>query len=1041
MFRFSAFLLSFFLLSLAMAQSPTPGKFPGVLLEAEDFKIQSGWKVLTNGQGNYMVDIIGFNHISGERLLSLPAGDEKGLATANARLSENGQYRLWVRYEYPVGSDCSFEVQVVQKGKVVFSTLVGSQTALRYGLGDPVSKAQHDPSWGSEGLMEEAFTTPELEAGEIQIQLKGAGQEKSPWVFANRNVDLVLLTRDLGDAGIKEKRKGNNLYPFLDLVRELAGARFSIRFTNESGKAASYSASHIYNRSPWGINEGLIARDIPPGKKSEWVPLFLQDTCHFGATRFNGPGEFTVEIKPVAGGKIQAFNGNNQAVIFIPPYPDKGEQSVSVEAKIQEILGYLASSKPIGKKPIQPFCYGGWMPLGQDNEYGKYYAKLYAALGFRSYHPANSGTHVEKNMAEVGIPPSKSAAISSYRNPPTPNNIAKALLQVKREKLEGRVRWFDYGDEIAFSEWLDLALNEQVAALNKGVGKVKAETLLAAGWKAWLEKKRPQAQLRDYWLPDWGNPDPMRMKPDSSAKAALQNPVLYVDSLEFYETYAISQVAQWAKNVRDQLGQDVLCGANYSCHPFYYPPVAMYVRWFRSGAAELGRHSEYYWQVTQPSPLGNGYIAEMFSAGMRKNPRAVLRQYTMPHAPGNTDEDFLRTAFTHLAHGAKMLDFFGIGLNETFTENHVDHRALSRFRAIRDVTHAVGFVEDLLPQSVPAQSEVAILVSESTERWDFAGIAQDRAGHAWFGPDFRKTRLHYHLDRLGLWKALTFLGHAPDLIIEEDINQEDLRRYKVLFLTGDCLPPELAAVLQDWVSQGGHLVASAGAGRFDKYKSPILDFQNLLGLEARLPGEITSLIRPGIELPPMKPTGFLQGEKWKLPNLGPAEKILPGKEARVLGKWEEDGSPAVVAKKIDKGSVVTFSTLPGLGFLWSCLQPPRVPDRGINVHRLPDFGQSELLTALESVLADASLKPWVTSDPPLVDKRLIKKEGGDWFLPLANYQSDKESKISFKIRLPGKPLRVESAFLGSLPFQEIPGGIQVVHPKLGPGDILRFVMH
>ena len=91
----------------------------------------------------------------------------------------------------------------------------------------------------------------------------------------------------------------------------------------------------------------------------------------------------------------------------------------------------------------------------------------------------------------------------------------------------------------------------------------------------------------------------------------------------------------------------------------------------------MGRHSEYFWQVGQPGPMVNGFIAEHFRAGLRDNPRGVLRQYTMPHAPGNTDANFLRTCFTHLAHGATALDFFGIGLNESFTENHIDHRAAS----------------------------------------------------------------------------------------------------------------------------------------------------------------------------------------------------------------------------------------------------------------------------------------------------------------------------------------------------------------------------
>ena len=53
---------------------------PAVAAEAEDFRVESGWKVIRNGQGNYMVDIVGFNHISGERLLGV---DEKD-ATAEA---------------------------------------------------------------------------------------------------------------------------------------------------------------------------------------------------------------------------------------------------------------------------------------------------------------------------------------------------------------------------------------------------------------------------------------------------------------------------------------------------------------------------------------------------------------------------------------------------------------------------------------------------------------------------------------------------------------------------------------------------------------------------------------------------------------------------------------------------------------------------------------------------------------------------------------------------------------------------------------------
>src|SRR5262245_36496061 len=108
------------LASLLPAQPPAPAfrLAPALALEAEDFQIESGWKVVANGQGNYMVDIIGFNHISGERLLCLDAAAaEKGRAYHDVTVPKAGKYRLWVRYEYPAFCEALFRVAVEQDGK------------------------------------------------------------------------------------------------------------------------------------------------------------------------------------------------------------------------------------------------------------------------------------------------------------------------------------------------------------------------------------------------------------------------------------------------------------------------------------------------------------------------------------------------------------------------------------------------------------------------------------------------------------------------------------------------------------------------------------------------------------------------------------------------------------------------------------------------------------------------------------------------------------------------------------------------------------
>ncbi len=556
-------------------------------------------------------------------------------------------------------------------------------------------------------------------------------------------------------------------------------------------------------------------------------------------------------------------------------------------------------------------------------------------------------------------------------------------------------------------------------------------------WFDWLRANRPDVNASTYWLEKWGPFNPGRLRPDSSAEAAAANPRLYVDSLLFYEDTAIRFVADGMKEVKKALGDDVLCGANYSCHPFYYPHSTMYVKWFRQGAADLGRHSEYFWQVGQAGPMINGYIAEHFRAGLRDKPNGVLRQYTMPHAPGNTDANFLRSAFTHLAHGATMLDFFGIGMNETFTENHIDHRAHSRYRALRDVTHAVGLVEDLLPKSRPVASPVALLVSASTERWDFAGIAEDFAGHALFGPNFRKLRLNAHMDRLGLWTALTFLGASPDLLMEEDISEKGLKDYKVLVVVGDCLPPSLAPAIETWVREGGVVLATANAGRYDSYRETTTVFEKLFGLQSRQSEERTSFFRPRQELPFLQPFDRIVCPGGTLPQLGTRERITPAEDATVLAHFQDGKSAAILDHHLGKGHVFYVAALPGVAYLWSALQPPAVPDRGPHTHSIPTEFNAGARSLLELVLRAAHVQPAIEATPALVDARLLKAPGG-YILPIANYQNKVGQKVTLRIRIGDKIRKATSASHGELAVKEDNGRIVLTIPALGCGDVLRL---
>jgi hypothetical protein len=1033
-----------FCLPLLLLLSPPTGAHPAfklapaVAIEAEDFKVESGWKVIRNGQGNYMVDIIGFNHISGERLLGIDSKNSTASAFADITVPETGSYRLWVRYEYPAFCETRFRVVVQQNGRDVLDLIMGKKDSSRQAFGELLPRAQHDPAWGPEGVMEESVTIGALKKGPARIYLKGTTQPQTPGVSANRNIDLVYLTRDTTDAWLKHYRTRTNLYPILDAFRDTRGPRYEVRFTNRAAKPADYHITHVYNRIPWGTSEGAEVRGIAPGKSSGWVGLRSQDTAHFSLVRFtSSAGAFELEVRPLGGAVERTLKGESPLQVYLPPYPGKGDKATTPIEAIDAILAELKRVPAIGKKPTKPLCYGGWMPLGLDNDYGRKYAELYAALGFRSLHPAHSGPQQVKNLQAAGVAPTKSWMVMGYRNPPIRVNIERARTELARNDMQKYLLWYDYGDEIAFSEWLAMLAQEEVARAKAGGVPVTAAQVMAQRWVQWLKTNRPKEKPTDYWLEKWGPFNSARMRPDSSAEAAASKPRLYVDSVLFYEDEAIRFAAAGARAVRETLGADVLCGANYSCHPFYYPHSTMYIKWFRAGAGELGRHSEYFWQVAQAGPMINGYIAEHFRCGMRGNPRAVLRQYTMPHSPGNTEASFLRSAFTHLAHGATMLDFFGIGLNETFTENHIDHRDRARFRALRDVTHAIGLVEDLLPESRAVPSPVALLISESTERWDFAGIATDSAGHAYFGPHFRKTRLNAHMERLGLWTALTFLGSSPDLIIEEDVNARILKNYKVLVLVGDSLPADLTAPLEAWVRAGGVVLATANTGRYDTYRAAHKGMPALLGLDSRTSEERSTFFRPRQELPFLKPLGTLVGDDWEMPQLATYERIKPIKDVKVLARFKDDKSPGVIERRLGKGRIFYVAGLPGVAYLWSALQPPIVPDRGPATHSVPTNFDKGARALLEAVLRSAEVKPAIVASPERIDARLLRSAKG-YVLPVANYHDKVGQKVTLTVRV-GVPIKkVTSAYHGVLPAKNGKDSVVITIPALGYGDVLRL---
>jgi len=332
-----------------------------------------------------------------------------------------------------------------------------------------------------------------------------------------------------------------------------------------------------------------------------------------------------------------------------------------------------------------------------------------------------------------------------------------------------------------------------------------------------------------------------------------------------------------------------------------------------------------------------------------------------------------------------------------------------------------------------------MLLSDSTERWDFADVTADKCRHTYYGEGFRKTRLSYHFERLGIWTALTFLGHSPDLLVEADLNAKALAGTKVLFVVGDHIPVRCVAAMERWVRAGGVLLATAGAGRFDEYGAPNPAMNRLLQLAERTCDEQVRFLRPRQELPFLKPlTHLTLPEGCRMPVLAVRETLRgrPGAESVYRGRFA-DGATGFLVHKLGKGRVYCLGALPGLAYLWTALQPPAVPDRGPGVHLVPERFDAVAREILGLPLAEADLSPPIQVRPGLYDTRLVASPKG-FFLPIANYNRKVGGPATVSVRV-GKPIRkVTSAHCGALKHETKAGRAVFTIPKLGYGDMIRL---
>jgi hypothetical protein len=1015
--------------------TPTPdaGGIARIVLEGEDFTpVGPGWQPIAVGRGNYMVDAIGASHISAGTLLHAPASAIGAQAVLDTSVSKAGQYHLIARYEYPFRDyHVRMAVTVEQPDQPLARLEIGAPGATRgwfFGVNDT---PWHDDPHGVEGLVTESAAL-DLVAGPAHVTLEVLdGSEPA----ADRNLDLLLLTTDTDET---YRTRGTRAYPILDEIGLATAGRVFMRVTNpaDSGESLNLEARYTINRVPWTLPSLVIDKTgisrssgkpqrLEPGERTPWFDISCRDTTHPAHLQINQINNsqnrratLLVELAGAASDSailktIEYREENNSRLLLnLPPYPDRAPQRIETgEETLDRIVGALqASPAPVGQIPVRTLVYGG---LGDDAERNltapiqiyQSYRRLFSALGLNAFNRlGTSSLPVEVQMLqEEGRKPARFQMVGDYRWYPSDDNIAKAHQALDAVQGQPYLRGFSYGDEVNLKQW----------APKDGRDEGLRAALQARG--ASPEDVLPPNEAAEVG----GQPDEQRwqkvrfVEEDDEARRA---PRLYVESRRWLVQASLDRLAAQSVRLREAFGDDMVYGPNYSPHPFFWPEEALFVQAFRRGAINRASHSDYWWQVGELGPQMTGFILDTFRCGLRDR-TGVIQTFAMPHSPGTTDADFRRTAMTSIAHGAKALDYFQVTPEQANTENYIAHDDLSRYLTVRDVTYEIGAVDDLIADGRLRGASVAILLSESTDAWDRItpgtadGLQPD-------DPDDFPS-IAYNLERKCIWSALRHAQVPADIVIEDDLADGSLGRYKVLFVAADRISRAAATGLAAWVREGGLLISTAGGGFLDEYGEPLDTLRSVYGLTDQQLDKATTFIRPRIELPRLRPldmlTASLSGETIRVPVLAFRQRLDPLPMTEVLARFG-DGSAAATQNWYGRGQAILWGTLMGAAYVQSGFPSPvPPPDRGPFTHTPLDGFRSDL----RRLLIDPALpmtRRSVESSEPLVESGLLETERA-LLVPLACLL-DGARQIDLTIYEAGQATAVRSVRQGSLAFRQ-----------------------
>jgi hypothetical protein len=363
--------------------------------------------------------------------------------------------------------------------------------------------------------------------------------------------------------------------------------------------------------------------------------------------------------------------------------------------------------------------------------------------------------------------------------------------------------------------------------------------------------------------------------------------------------------------------------------------------------------------------------------------------------------------------------------------------------------HLLGAAEEALYGSrwaVPA--EVAVVKPETTQRWMNLSGDSPALMAAWENAKWVYSALQH--------------AHVPvDPLDEVMVAEEDLSRYKIIYVSGSHITAKAAQALAKYVRDGGTLYTSGWGLARDEANQPLAALAPALGLQDR--GELEMWYRVSLygagniesyderanQLAPVPPGAKIAAGDMIQASFTPAvgrEVLRPKDGAEVLARFA-DGAAAMTRHSFGKGQVYVAGFFPGLEYSAAA--------RRLDFNMRRDFDAARRL-----IIAAPALKltrPVVDASLPLVEGVLLSNAANgmravtlaNWAYGVAAMKEDASRRRSAVVKqLPAENLQIKiRATKGTkevlscmlqrvLKFTESDDGITVELPRLDEGDVL-----